>query len=261
MEYLIPVGERDAKRMDSMCSVFNPMSLEVLARFDPTATLLDVGCGAGGLTAAFAAAHPETACVGVDRSEDQIQLAAKHALPNLTWQLGDAKTLRMASQFDLVHTRFVLSHLRDPVATAEHLLSLVKAGGALVVEELARPTGIVFSHPHRAALAWEAAIRLQHELQGSSLETGLVLSRHFAVDAQLLCGKFDTPDKKMAMLEGVCIAVELLPKLPVRDAANPLVLFQYADGRTWIEETKALVNSDAFTFEWTAAAVVVPKPE
>src|SRR3990172_6749459 len=134
-EYLIPVGEKDVERMDAMCQVFNPFSLELLSQY-PAKTFLDVGCGNGGLTWAYARAHPEVHCVGMDISKEQLDLAQRNLTENVMLVLGDVRSLNNnLGQFDLVHTRFVLTHLQDPIAAADQLLRLVKPGGVLIMEE------------------------------------------------------------------------------------------------------------------------------
>ena len=74
--------------------------------------VLDVGCGDGKTTAQIAARTPAGAVLGIDPSRDMIAFASSHfgppAHPNLRFEVGDARTLTYASQFDLVVSFFAL---------------------------------------------------------------------------------------------------------------------------------------------------------
>ena len=255
-EYLIPVGERDVERMDAMCQVFNSFSLELLSKY-PAKTVLDVGCGNGGLTKAYARAHPEINIIGMDSSKDQLDVAQRNLPENIMLILGDVRNLpNNMGQFDLVHSRFVLTHLEDPVKVAEELLKLVKPGGVLIMEEAAG--GIVnFSKEHRAAQAWVKAFQTQHILQKSTLHTAELLVKRFPQAKVFPCvGKFDTPQKKLVMLEGVKMSVSILPKIKIPDELNPMVTFNYT-GEDWIRDSEELINDPEFTFEMNPKAIVV----
>jgi len=68
-----------------------------------TETVLDVGCGQGKVTAAIAERVTRGRVVGVDPSHDMIEFANAHfAAPNLRFEVGDARTLPFAAEFDQV---------------------------------------------------------------------------------------------------------------------------------------------------------------
>ena len=68
-----------------------------------TEKVLDVGCGQGKVTAEIAARVPRGVVVGVDPSHDMIEFANSHfAAANLRFEVGDARTLSFAGEFDRV---------------------------------------------------------------------------------------------------------------------------------------------------------------
>ena len=117
-----------------------------------------------------------------------------------------------------------------------------------------------FSQERRAAQAWVKAFHIQHMLQKSSLHTAELLIKWFP-QAKVVpfVGKFDTPDKKLVLSEGVKISVDLISKQQIKlpDELNPLVTFGY-QGDDWIKEAEALVQDPEFTFELNPMVVIVP---
>src|ERR1041385_3111436 len=65
--------------------------------------VLDVGCGDGKVTAELDGAVSRGSVTGVDASEAMIGFAQKtFAMPNLEFQVMDARRLRLPREFDLV---------------------------------------------------------------------------------------------------------------------------------------------------------------
>jgi hypothetical protein len=62
---------------------------------------------------------------------------AGHGLPNLEVRTHDLLTDELeAGRYDLVHCRFVLMHLPDPLRALQRLAAAVQPGGWLLVEEM-----------------------------------------------------------------------------------------------------------------------------
>jgi trans-aconitate methyltransferase len=74
--------------------------------------LLDIGCGDGKATAAVAKCLPSGCAVGIDISEDMINLArgtfSHKAYPNLSFQRMDALALTFQARFDRVFSNAAL---------------------------------------------------------------------------------------------------------------------------------------------------------
>src|SRR4051812_38732668 len=79
--------------------------------FVPGATVLDVGCGPGTITADIASLGAEV--LGIDAAADVVQKA--HEL-GVDARVGDAYALDFADDsFDVVHSHQTLQHLARPV--------------------------------------------------------------------------------------------------------------------------------------------------
>jgi len=75
------------------------------------ASIVEVGCGAGGVVAALAREFPGAQCRGYEISPDAFRMCGRHALPNLQYILGDyADTEGLA---DVVVSCDVLEHVED----------------------------------------------------------------------------------------------------------------------------------------------------
>lgn len=84
-----------------------------LSAFDKLSTtpqsILDVGCGGGHFTKCLAEKYPNADVVGIDISEDAINLAKKQTLANLKFIVTDMPT----QSFDVVTSTLVCHHLTD----------------------------------------------------------------------------------------------------------------------------------------------------
>jgi len=111
-----------------------------LARPQPTDVALDVACGPGIVTAAFA---PHVASI---RGQDVVPAmverararAAEQNLSNAHFDLGDSNALPYAdATFDLVVTRFSFHHFHEPRRALAELRRVCKPSGAIVVADVA----------------------------------------------------------------------------------------------------------------------------
>jgi ubiquinone/menaquinone biosynthesis C-methylase UbiE len=78
--------------------------------------------------------------VGSDIDGEKLELARAEAdsegLRNLEFRRADALHAPAGHRFDLVHARFLLSHLPDPLAALRHMSAALRSGGVLVVEDV-----------------------------------------------------------------------------------------------------------------------------
>jgi SAM-dependent methyltransferase len=105
--------------------------------------IVDIGCGLGQFSRAMGriAGVP---VVGIERSAAQIlegQRLAERAGEGsaVSFRQGDASQPPLRpeewGQFDVAHARFVLEHLRDPLAAVQAMVRAVRPGGRIVLED------------------------------------------------------------------------------------------------------------------------------
>ena len=105
---------------------------ELFAQADP-ASLLDVGCGEGVLTHAWAKRLGERRVVGIDLDDPLLHAEwEKRRAPNLTYQVMKAENLPFADgEFDVATAIEVLEHVPDPEHTVAEMARV--ASGHLLV--------------------------------------------------------------------------------------------------------------------------------
>ncbi|MBZ0297607.1 MAG: methyltransferase domain-containing protein, partial [Anaerolineae bacterium] len=102
---------------------------------------LDVGCGAMGVIGPLSRrVGPEGHVVGLDMDSNLLAAARQYideeGLTNVELKQADAhKSGLEPNTFDLVHERFVLTHVPDPTALLQKLFQLAKPGGYVIVQE------------------------------------------------------------------------------------------------------------------------------
>lgn len=141
------------RRLDSLARAFNPASQTHLAALNlsPTARCLDVGAGTGDVARLLTGLVPDGEVVALDK--DTVFLKELN-VERLTVLEGDITDDDFdPGQFDLVHSRFVLMHLRDRAAVLERLVRWVRPGGLLVLSDAADLGGMYSSNTaYRATL-------------------------------------------------------------------------------------------------------------
>jgi len=108
--------------------------MEALLRVAAPATgesVLDIGCGCGGSTLAFArAVGPGGRVIGADVSAPMIEVARATAVPPAEFVLADAAAYDFApASVDLLASRFGVMFFGDPDAAFAHLRRAMKPGG------------------------------------------------------------------------------------------------------------------------------------
>lgn len=143
-DYLCGVGKRGQSRL----SIFNTANQEhinvLLNKLDLQAGMhvLDVACGTGDITCQMAEKNPNVTVVGIDFSEEQINIAREMAvnkkLYNVTFLVMSAYDIEKLSekyQFDRIFIRWVLGHLKEPERVIESCKSILKPHGMILCEE------------------------------------------------------------------------------------------------------------------------------
>lgn len=146
----------------------------------PDSKILDVGCGPGTITCDFAKLVSQGNVVGVDFSEDVLQIARKEAvtreIANLTFQTASALELPFADEtFDVVHCHALLSHVPNARKALAEMHRVCKTGGYVAARE--PDFGTLVIHPPDPGLSrWQELHVALKRKEGASSEAG----RHLA---------------------------------------------------------------------------------
>jgi SAM-dependent methyltransferase len=101
---------------------------------------LDVGCGSGDVTLELAGrVGPHGRAVGVDIDETKLDLARKESeergIRNAEFRSLDIRTQDAGPGFDVVYSRFLLTHLDDPAGVVAAYHRHLRPGGLAIVED------------------------------------------------------------------------------------------------------------------------------
>jgi len=155
--YIIRGGEQGRARLLVLSRVMRPTTLSLLdqAGIRSGMKCLEIGCGSGDV--AFDLARivgPDGTVVATDIDEIKLRLARQEAdrnqLSNLEFRLADILDDELEN-FDLVHARFVLTHLANPRKALEKVRRSLNPGGVLAVEDVDFRGH--FCHPEYAAFS------------------------------------------------------------------------------------------------------------
>jgi trans-aconitate methyltransferase len=101
-------------------------------------SLLDIGCGDGKITVELAKALPQGRVIGIDSSQDMINLAQTlfptNDYPNLSFQQADARNFVFQAIFDRVFSNAVLHWIPDQQAVLYCVEKSLKHGGKLLFQ-------------------------------------------------------------------------------------------------------------------------------
>ncbi len=126
---------RDPEKLDRIVQMAEPHADD---------TVLDVACGPGLLTCAFA--HVVRQATGIDLTPAMLEQARvvqrEQGLSNVTWEIGDVTRLPYKDgEFSLVVTRFTFHHFLDPLSVLREMRRVCRPGGKVVVADSAPALG------------------------------------------------------------------------------------------------------------------------
>ena len=139
----------------------------LLPYLTPGATVLDVGCGPGTITADMASLGVEV--IGIDAAADVVEKA--RAL-GVDARVGDAYALDFPDDsFDVVHAHQTLQHLARPVDALREFRRVVKPGGVVGVRDVDYAGTIIYPETEGLAL-WAALYQKVHRSNGGEPNAG-----------------------------------------------------------------------------------------
>jgi 2-polyprenyl-3-methyl-5-hydroxy-6-metoxy-1,4-benzoquinol methylase len=155
-----------------------PTTSRVLAEagLAPGMRCLDLGCGGGDVTLQLATSvGPLGQVIGIDMDETKLDLGQQTAkrlgLGNVQFRRLNVHDWIEESQYDCIYSRFLLTHLADPLRVLRQMLRAVRPGGLVVIEDI--DFGGHFCHPPCAG--FDAYVRLYRTAaarQGADADIG-----------------------------------------------------------------------------------------
>jgi ubiquinone/menaquinone biosynthesis C-methylase UbiE len=140
--YAIAGGEEGKRRLNLLAEIMQPTTLRLLEEVGvgPGDRCLDVGCGGGHVTLDLAELTGRTGrVIGLDFDSEVLELARQDAesagVENVEFRVGDARSIE-GGPFDVVYSRFLLSHVENPDKVLTQLARLLSSGGVLIVEDI-----------------------------------------------------------------------------------------------------------------------------
>jgi SAM-dependent methyltransferase len=131
--------------------------------------VLDIGCGLGQFSRAMARClGPGGRVLGVERSPEQLAEARRRAEEAgegglVELRAGDALALPLGAgergSVDVAHARFVLEHVRDPLAVVRGMVAAVRPGGRVVLADDDHDVLRLWPEPAGFGALWQAYVR------------------------------------------------------------------------------------------------------
>jgi SAM-dependent methyltransferase len=141
--YIIRGGVEGRERLRILSRVMRPSTLALLHRagIRPGMSCLEIGCGGGDLAFDMARIVGSAGrVVGTDIDQKKIEIATNEAreqqLTNVEFRFADITQTEPENEFDLIHARFVLTHLVNPAGALAKMHRGLRPGGIIVIEDI-----------------------------------------------------------------------------------------------------------------------------
>src|SRR5262249_18534364 len=141
--YAIRGGVEGRERLRMLARVMRPFTQGLFERIGIREGMacLDAGCGGGDVTFDLARrAGPAGRVVGIDLDDVKLGLARNEAatlgLDNVSFRQAEIGACHFDAEFDLIYSRFLLTHLPDAVGAIVSMQQWLKPGGLFLVEDI-----------------------------------------------------------------------------------------------------------------------------
>jgi SAM-dependent methyltransferase len=164
--YLHGTAPQEQGRLSLLNDLLNDSALRMM-ELRGGERILDVGCGLAQLTRSMARVSGTTV-VGIERSPEQLSEAKRLAKQDREEHLidlrqGNATALPLRRQewgtFDIVHTRFLLEHVQDPVAVVRMMVEAARPEGKLILQDDDHDVFRIFPEPEGFYDLWNAYMK------------------------------------------------------------------------------------------------------
>jgi ubiquinone/menaquinone biosynthesis C-methylase UbiE len=140
--YILRGGEQGAERLRLLARVTWPTTKALLRKVGLSAGMhcLDIGCGVGAVTLKLAKwVGSSGRVVGIDLDDRCLELARQEAIRqqlSALFRTEPISELRDIRAYDLVYSRFLLSHLADRGQAIARFALAARPGGLVIVEDI-----------------------------------------------------------------------------------------------------------------------------
>ncbi|WP_339734182.1 methyltransferase domain-containing protein [uncultured Gimesia sp.] len=141
--YVIRGGIEGRERLRILARVMHESTGTLLNRLELSdgQLCLDVGCGGGDVTRELANhVAPAGKAVGTDIDATKLEIAREESeearIENIEFRLSNICEALGAPEFDVVYSRFLLTHLSDPAGAVKSFLRQLRPGGILALEDI-----------------------------------------------------------------------------------------------------------------------------
>lgn len=141
-DYIIKGGAEGKQRLDVLSEILNEHSIGLIERDTSLQgkRFLELGCGGGNLATAVAKIGYEGYVTAIDFDEEILALAKAQAneehITNISFSATDAHEIKFENEFDIVYSRFLLSHLKEPKKLIDKMIQALKPDGKLLIEDI-----------------------------------------------------------------------------------------------------------------------------
>ncbi len=203
--YIHGTAPEEQRRLSRLNELLNNAALQQIA-LRGGEKILDVGCGLAQLTRAMARVAGDSGrVIGIERSVEQLslakQIAASEGEENLVdLRQGSATALPLRREewgcFDIVHTRFLLEHVPDPLEVVRMMVEAARPGGRIILQDDDHDVLRLWPEPPGFVELWNAYVR-SYETLGNDAFIGRRL-------AQLLSSSGAGPVRNTWLFFGSC---------------------------------------------------------
>jgi len=141
--YAIRGGIEGRERLRILSRVMHESSSRLLDRLELRDGLrcLDAGCGGGDMTLELARrVAPTGKATGIDRDDAKLEIARQEArdqgIANVEYLTADIREACAQREFDVVYSRFLLTHLRNPKEVVGSFYECLRQNGKLAIEDI-----------------------------------------------------------------------------------------------------------------------------